>query len=208
MNPSQIDPDETDPDETDSDETDSDETDPDETDPDETDYDLINVSLALFLSLVFALIFAYAADALAQQNALSVMCGVLAAICVLSTIICGCKTYMLCFPKPLAPSAPLPPDEIVDWQTTDDVSAYPARTIAGEQKKVVIHIAFTKQTTSKIQATILLRTQLFVQRAINEYFLKTDAIDYSGLDAVLAEWVTPLAESGEIQIYVRTVDIT
>ena len=59
MNSSQIDPDETDPDETDSDETDS---------------DLINVSLALCLSLIFALFFAYAADALARQNALSVLC--------------------------------------------------------------------------------------------------------------------------------------
>jgi hypothetical protein len=114
---------------------------------------------------------------------------------------------MLFFPKPPAPSAPLPPDEIVDWQTTDDVSAYPARTKAGEQKKVVIHIAFTKQTTAKIQATILLRTQMCVKRAINEYFLEADVIGYSGLDAVLQTWVFPLAQVEEIQIYVRTVDI-
>jgi hypothetical protein len=167
-----------------------------------------NCLAATLLSLILAVGLALLADLATQQNALSNTFGALAVICIISTFVLGIKTYTLYFPKPPAPPAPLPPDEIVDWQTTDDVLAYPACTTDGEQKKVVVHISFMKQTTAKNQATTLLRTQLCIQRAINEYFLEADDIDYSGLDAVLQTWVLPLAQSENIQIYVRTVNIT
>jgi len=102
---------------------------------------------------------------------------------------------------------PLPPDEVVDWRTTDEVDAYIAHDLYGEQRKVVVHISFVKQTNIKDQATILLRTKLAVQRAINEYYLSNPDISYSDLDATLYASVLPLAQVEQIEIYVRTVDI-
>lgn len=167
-----------------------------------------NCLAATLLSLILAAGFAFLTDVFTQLNALSITFGVLAAICVLSTLVLGIKTYTLYFPKSPDPPPQPPPDLVLENRQVDDFSAYAARNKNGTALKVRVHINLYGVFTKKDEIRNLLLSQLAVQRAINEYYLLHDEIIYAELDQYFVTAAEKILEDESIYyLSFTTVDI-